>query len=385
MKPQKLLVVTRNFWPHAGLTELAMSDLVLNLADAGCRLTVATFKQSKGWSDQVFFQQIPVVRFSRPVTGPWTSYRYARTLSRHFQSNDYDAILVSGCGEDALAVTRSVGEYTPVFLMMDDGYVGVTDKLHRKHIETFLSADRIIANSQATAAQLYRLEEMPPVQVIEPGIRRSPAEIFFDRPQIRAALSKSHPVTRTDANQPLVICATRMDSLNGFVALIEAWPTVLSKFPGAKLWLLGEGSASPSIWQMILEKDLAYSVLLPGYFDDLDEVFKAADLYVDVGGPELSGEGLIRAMSAGLAPVAFRHPVTKELIHDGIHGRLVFSGSPKYLADGLVDCLNDEDWRKSAGQNASEMIVDRFAPLDQAEQYMDLIASFSDQLVEVAK
>lgn len=385
MKPQDLLVVARNFWPHSGLTELAIHDLVMNLSDAGHRVTVGTFKWNKDWSERVAFQQVPVVRFSRPVSGPWTSFRYSRALSRHFQTSSYDGIIVSGMGDEAMAVIRCVDEDTPVVLTVDENLIGVANKIHRKHIETCLAADAVVADSQSLADQLSRFVEMPPIQVIQPGIREKTNSFWIEKNRIRAALSKAHHVTRIEAEQPLIVCASPMNSMGGFENLIQAWPTVLRQFPGAKLWLIGEGKYASNIWQWIVERDLSYSIMLPGYFDELADIFYAADLYVHLATERESATGLIRAMAAGLTPIAQDQLVSRALLESGKRGHLVRNRCSKSLAVGMIDSLSDPDGLRIAGQAAHEFVSKRFPPVDQAEKYVDLIASFSNQLVEIAK
>lgn len=385
MIPQDLLVVTRNFWPHSGLTELAIHDLVLNLVDAGHCVTVGTFKRERDWSRQVMFQQIPVVRFSRPVSGPWTSFRYGRALTRHFETSSYDGIIVSGMGEEAAAVARTADESTPVILRVDENLVGVANKIHRKHIETCLSADAIVAESQSISDQLSQFDDMPPIQVVPRGIRESSSQFWMDKHQIRLALSKAHHIMRVDPEQPLVVCASPMDSIEGFENLIQAWPSVLRKFPGAKLWLIGEGRRTASIWRMIVDRDLAYSIMLPGFFDDLSDVFKAADLYVHLAADLDSGDGLVRAMAAGLAPVAQENDASRALVDSQRYGRLVRNHSTRALADGIIESLSDPCSLKISGQAAAEFIFEQFAPGDQVEKYVDLIASFSNQMIEFAK
>lgn len=44
MNSKDILIVTRCFWPQSGLTELAISDLALNLKSAGHSVTIATVR-----------------------------------------------------------------------------------------------------------------------------------------------------------------------------------------------------------------------------------------------------------------------------------------------------------------------------------------------------
>ena len=142
MKRKDILIVARCFWPQCGLTELAISDLALNLKAVGHTVTIATVRWSRQWSESIEYHGIPVVRFSKPVNGPWSSFRYARSLSKHLACKSYDAVIVSGVGDEAAAAVRCVDEMTPVIIRLDNSLCGVSKSLHRKHIECCLGAGR---------------------------------------------------------------------------------------------------------------------------------------------------------------------------------------------------------------------------------------------------
>ena len=378
-----LLIVTRRFWPHCGLTELALVELAKNLMDAGHRVTVATFRWDKSWAESVSLHQIPIVRFTKPVTGPWSSFRYSRVLSRHFTSQSYDGVIVSGIGDEALGVTSSLDELTPILLHVDASYVGVNGQLHRRHVETCLAADKVIATSENVRSLLSSVEEMPPIEKIHPGIRDE--GIRFEKTKIRAALSKAHPVLRIDPDQPLVVSCTRMDSDDRILNLVAAWPSVLRQFPSAKLWLLGEGQNTNQIWQSIVEKDLAYSILFPGFFDDLNEIFAAADLYVHTAGPQQCIEGLVRAQSSGLPCIAVKNRSSSQLIEHEVSGWLTSDRNPQQLANSVIHLLSNRKLAEKIGQSSRNWVVDQFSPSIQANKYAELIRSLSNQLVEVTK
>ncbi len=384
MKPLNLLIVTRRFWPHSGLTELALSELAQNFVRAGHRVTVATFKWERNWPVSVTLNNVNIVRFSRPVTGPWTSFRYSRALSRHFARHDYDAVVVSGMGQEAMAATTGLDETTPVFVYLDDSFVGVSGAIHRKHIEVCLAADGVITTSSAVKQLVKNIEFMPATKLVHPGL-----PIFDDRTSnrvaVRAALSKAHPVVRLDENQKLVVSATRMRTQDGLLSLVEAWPRVLKTFPNAKLWLIGEGPNTNRVWQRVIELDLAYSVLFPGYFDHLNEIFVAADLYVHTATADHSADGLVRAQSVGLASLAVRNRVTSQLIEDGVNGWLVADGAPNTLSRSLICALAQPEQRHSIGHSAKNMLSDCYSPAVQVNRYVDLITSCTSPLVESVK
>jgi glycosyltransferase involved in cell wall biosynthesis len=382
MKTRELLILTRRLWPHCGLTEQSLLDLAENLRQAGHAVTLATIQASKEWSDRISLNGMNLVRFSRPVFGPWSSLRYARSLGRCFASSHFDGIIASGVGEIAAAATRFANKGTAVLIYVDESYEGVTGNLHRRHVETCQAADAVVANSDPVARRLRAVDGMPEIQVIEPGIRPAAFPLDDARLQIRAAFSKAHGVLRIDPNQRLVVTASRMNDDSQLHDLITAWSMVARQFPSARLWLLGDGNQSHRVWQRILELDMANQILMPGFFDDWNDIWLAADLYVHVGGATQTGDGLVRALIGGLPAVSVDYPWTRELFLPSEQKRLVPPGDTNQLAHALVAALSNRDRLLGAGRRIHPAIADRFCPQLQADRYLHTIGQSTGIVAE---
>lgn len=391
MKPEsqsnsrQLLIVSRRFWPHAGLTEIGLADLACNLRDAGHQVTVATIRESKDWCDEFDFNGIRVVRFARPVSGPWSSYRYARSIAKLLGSIHYDGVIVSGLGDEAAAVSKAIDDFTPVVLYVDEGFEGVETSIHRRHVETCLAADAVIANSHAVGRHLNSIVEMPPVAVIETELKRQDSFLPNQSLAIRSTLTKTHPVLRLEPDQPLAVAFSRMHHDCGVEKLVQAWPNVLKRYPGAKLWLLGDGPQTSTIWNQIVRLDLCYSVQLPGFFDNLDDIFMAADLYLHADGPTQTGDGMARAITCGLPVLCSRTEATIELAAklNMQHSSISFVANEQDWASQLPSKLTDLRGKHTIGQAATQPAT--LALNSQAVQFAKLFESLSAQILEPAK
>ena len=283
---------------------------------------------------------------------------------------------------------RCADDETPVLLFVDEGMSGVAGKLHRKHVETCLSADAVVCSNRPAAERLLAVDGMPSVSVIEPGLRYElPSGIEKQRSQqeIRAALARAHPILRVDQGQPLVVTACRMDQENDLKTLVRAWPLVLKQYPGAKLWVLGQGKNTGKIWHSIVEHDISYSAVLPGYFDELNDIFCAADVYVEPCGQDQLGDGLTRALTAGLCSIATRNPWTAEWIESSVNGLLVPTNDCEAMAKSILYAISNESWRLEVGRESKNQFAKRFRPAEQAKQYAELVFNLSGQMVETAK
>ena len=384
---RQLLIVARRFWPHAGLTELGLADLARNLADAGHQVTVASIRWSRDWCDEFDFHGVRVIRFARPVAGPWSSFRYARAIAKLFSTTNYDGAIVSGLGDEAAAVSKAVDDYTPVVLQVDEGFEGVSRNLHRRHVETCLAADAVVANSKTVADHLNTVAGMPTVSVIEPGLRVSAPSPAETQEAIRQTLTKTHPVLRAEPDQPLVLTFSRMHHDCGVAKLVRAWPNVLRRYPGAKLWLVGDGPQASKIWDLIVRVDVCHSVLLPGFFDGLDDLFTAADLYVHADGSSQTGDGMLRAVAHSLPVLCEQTMSTDQSVIQHKHVSLVQRDSdwPNALLSTLQQLQSRTLEIQSTARNNQPMLSESYSPSLQASRYIELVESLSAQVLEPAK
>ena len=67
---------------------------------------------------------------------------------------------------------------------------------------------------------------------------------------------------------------------NGLDTLIRAWQKIVGRHQDARLWIIGDGQDRDHLLQLKKDLDLAWHVLMPGTFEEIDEVLAAADVYV---------------------------------------------------------------------------------------------------------
>ena len=118
MKPPRLVVITRRFWPATGGTERMLGNLAGELAKRGYPVTVLTAAWEKTWPSPIVFRGVPVVRLPKPKAGPFGSVRYIRALTHWLRHNhpDYDLAYVSGLQEEAYAAVDTLRGLLPVVL-----------------------------------------------------------------------------------------------------------------------------------------------------------------------------------------------------------------------------------------------------------------------------
>uniref|UniRef100_UPI003D90F762 glycosyltransferase family 4 protein n=1 Tax=Gordonia sp. B7-2 TaxID=3420932 RepID=UPI003D90F762 len=131
----------------------------------------------------------------------------------------------------------------------------------------------------------------------------------------------------------------------GIDILMRALPAIVEQFPDVRILVVGGGN------QRALRRragDLADHLVFLGQVDDATKAraLRSVDVYC---APNLGGESfgivLVEAMAAGAAVIASSLNAFRRVLDDGRAGRLVTTGSPEELAEGVVDLLSDTQAR----------------------------------------
>ena len=359
----KIAIVSRRFWPFSGTTEFAVSDLALAIKKAGHEVEILTVRWEKSWPSYFDYQEIPIRRVSRSASAPWSSFRYLRNLQRQIHEVNPDGIIVFGIGEETWSISKSFGSRTPFVIRLDNHAFGVRPgrpNLSSRQIGSLKNAERIIAESDWTSERLKD----------HPGLEQAQVEVVPDpialdcvdenlsgktpasKATARNSISDAHPVLMIEPTQPLVICGSPMNGDVGLIDLVNAWPRVLKQYPKARLWIVGEGVKSRMVWEKIVELNLVHTVIMPGSFDELEDVFHAADLYVHPLRSDQSCSFLTRAMCNGVCSVVTKTKATVSIVEGNTNGLVVLPESPQALAEAIIYGLGSVDLRDRLGRAA---------------------------------
>ena len=162
-----------------------------------------------------------------------------------------------------------------------------------------------------------------------------------------------------------VIAVGRLVSEKNFSSLISAWKDVYSVYPDWHLEIWGEGQLKHELKCLIVKLQLAESVYLKGYTDDIMKNYAKASIFVCSSNFEGFGLALVEAMSCGLPVVSYDCPCgPRDIITEGKDGFLVPMGDEKALAERICYLIEHDDERRKMGK----------AALEKSKQYaMDII------------
>jgi glycosyltransferase involved in cell wall biosynthesis len=376
-KPKRLAIITRRFWPVSGASELAVGRLAAAIHEAGHTVEIFTINWQKTWPTNLHFGEIPVRRLPKATSGPWRSLRTIRPLSRHLVDFQPDGILAFGYDEQTWLAAKAFSDRVPFVVRMDSCLIDPEPSRSSnmaRQTQVLDVATSLLVDCQKTAEELKRLNPdcgskiqiVPDLTHAAQPEQRTPAR----KNAARNALSDAHPVLSIETDQPLVVCAAPLGSDVGVLDLVRAWPAVLERHPRARLWIIGDGYSAKTIWEEINELGLVYSVIMPGFFDDLSEVLLTADVYVHPLRHAGYDNRLIEALLSGICCVASPATEQEGLIKNSETGVIADPGQTAIFSDALIDTLCQSSLRQRLGHAGHRANAPKFEPQQVLGRYL---------------
>ncbi len=200
------------------------------------------------------------------------------------------------------------------------------------------TCDRVIAPSESTASILRARGVHTPMDVVPTGID---TQHFAsgDRATWRAKLG-------IPLNAPVFGCVGRLAPEKNLGFLLEAAKTVLLRNVDAHFILVGDGPAGPAARKYLASLGgLAKRAHALGARSgrELADAFAALDVFAFASHSETQGMVLAEAMAAGVPVVALDASGSRDVVRDGVNGRLVYGG-----AEEFEDAIEQTLWSPGA-------------------------------------
>lgn len=331
-------------------------DLAEGLAARGHAVEVVAGRSEPGegslW-EEAGSRNIPVIwapSLQRAVS-PAADLAAFAALWQQIRQGHYEIVHthISKAGLLGRLAARLAG--TPAVLHTYHGQVGeLSDGSIRSRI--FLSGERLAARlsdgligvSQETVAGLLALGIGRPGQytVIPNGID---LERFCPE-----AVDTRAPVK----GDPLIGTIASLTPEKGVDLLIEAVPGLVSRHPGLRLCLVGDGPLRQALQAQARDLGVADRVEFAGNAADVRPYLAAFALFVLPSRREGMGRVLMEAMALGRPVLATRVGGIPELVRHGHSGWLVPPADPAALAEGIDALLRDAPRRQALARAGRE-------------------------------
>lgn len=219
-------------------------------------------------------------------------------------------------------------------------------------------ADRVVVISDAIGRFMVERVglEAGRLRRIHYGLETPPG-----RPELREAVRRELGI---EAEAPVAGIIARLTPQKNHQRLLEAFATVHSKVPGARLLVVGHdpGGLRPLLEATAERLGLALAVRFLGYRDDREAILEALDCFVLPSLWEGFGLVLLEAMAAGRPVVASRVGAIPEVVLDGKTGYLVDPHDGSALADSMVRVLGDRALGRRLGEEGRRRVLNEFSP-----------------------
>ncbi len=343
--PPRVLFITRRFWPLVGGAETMIANLSAALVASGANAMVATARWEPSWPPEITHHGVRVVRLPHPPLRIWGTMRYMRELAMWLSRNEreFDLMYVSQLKHDAYVAVRAGRRFGQPVILRAAG-AGETGDCHwhtsgrcgtRIRRETQRAA-AVIAPSAAIRDEFIAAGYSPARIVLLPsGVPIGRAVNADGRLQARATIGAANAALSLGPQTKLAVYTGRLHASKGLADLVAAWAKLTVRVNDARLWLVGEGPAHAALLRRIDALGLSGRVVLPGTFDNIDDVLAAADLFVLPSESEGLSHSLLEAMAAGLPIVASDISSNAEAIRDHLEGLLV----PPHDCDALAAAI----------------------------------------------
>jgi glycosyltransferase involved in cell wall biosynthesis len=233
-------------------------------------------------------------------------------------------------------------------------------------------ADAFVAMSRAIRA------EMLGASIPEERIALIPHGVDTER--FRPADAAERAALRARLGLPggvLAAWSGRLLCGKGLETLLDAFTRVAGEARDLGLVLVGSGEGQAlSIEEELRRRagagGLEGRVVFTGRVERVEEVLRAADLFVFPSVFEALGIALVEAAACGLPAVASRTGGIVDVVEDGRSGLLVAPGDAEALARGLRALGSDPERRAAMGREARQLALARFDERDGLDRYRAL-------------
>lgn len=183
----------------------------------------------------------------------------------------------------------------------------------------------------------------------------------------------------SDTDQPVWAVVAALRPKKNHIDLIKAWARVVAVHPGATLLVVGDGPCREDLERAVAAAGLTRSVRFLGSRNDVPEILRGVDGVVSASVDEALPTALIEAAACGVPIVAADAGGTREIVLDGVTGRLVPLHDVPALTEALLDVMGDPDRAAGYGRAARALAERTYSMTAWANQLRGLYREVIDR------
>lgn len=382
MSGLRVVMITRRFWPVASPRENIITNLGQQLMGLGLVPSFLTARLAAQWPTSIVFREMAVHRLPFSPRLGWGTIRYLMALSRWLRRHrpNIDLVCVSGLSLEAhVALSVFSGSGIPVVLRAEseEAEIGTTARQLRRLAKQMTGcgerAAAVVAPSYIVRTRLFDAGfSSRQLHVIPDGVPISASPVRSSKLNVRAALAGANEDLRIGLNMPVATYIGPFEPHYGLDELVRAWRRVARDHPYAHLWLIGDGSQRKPLYRIIQDADLVGRVLMPGTFDDLQDVMRASNLLVVPSAKFDQSPTILTAMGEGLPVLVANSPEHERLVRDGVTGRVLAETIQETLADAIIGFFANPEESGRMATSAWQFVQQHHSLREMAKQHQQL-------------
>ena len=124
--------------------------------------------------------------------------------------------------------------------------------------------------------------------------------------------------------EPSIVFVGRVTDRKNPLEIVSIARGIAKRLPKAKIYVVGDGELVRALASEVSSSGLADRVIMLGRRPraDVAKIMSASDFLVTTGRNEAFGLAVLEAMSLGVVPVIYDSPGVRDLVIDGLNGRL---------------------------------------------------------------
>lgn len=238
-------------------------------------------------------------------------------------------------------------------------------------------ASRFLVVNRQIIKELARFGVPPEKCVWVPNGVKMPDE-KIDWLGTRQELREKMQITDKD---PVFIFSGRLSEEKGLKVLIDAFGDLLSKFPNARLWILGNGGVVRNIEDelklMVSEKKHQHAIQFFGRVPNVEPFLAAADVFVLLSVSEGMSNSVLEAMAFKLPSVVTNISAMEDVVVEGQTGFKVSVGNRQGTTQAFEKMLLDRGKMGQMAQQSQNLAREKFA----IERIADLIVGIYQEVL----
>lgn len=233
-------------------------------------------------------------------------------------------------------------------------------------------ADRVVALTPSSRYQ-YLLRGWVP----EDRLRMIPNAIFSGNIPNYDDVSAIRQRLGFKSDMCNVVTVGRLADQKRVEELLLIWSKVVERENRAQLWVVGSGPQQGKLMRLSEQLGLGEACVFTGMRSDATEFIAASDIFVLNSMYESFGNVTLEAMCCGKPVVVTRVDGLRDLVTDGVEGRLIDPWREDLFVEVLADLIGDPGKREAMGRQG-RIRAREFSPETVFKAYDEMFVDFRE-------